>query len=297
MKSSRKVRVLINPRSGGMRLSLTSLMNHIQQHWHTDGREVTYQLSKSAEDGKIKTRRAIQEGIDTLLVVGGDGMINSVGSELVGTSVNLGVIPTGSGNGLARHFRIPLKPGAAAEKLASGKSMAIDVGYANDRPFFVTCSMAWDANIVRSFEKSPVRGIGPYLVAAAYEFFEYSPQPINVTIDHATQLTFDDPMVFTVANLTQYGGGARIAPNACPDDGLLELVVIKRGDTPKMIANIIRLFDGTLDQVPEVVTHKFRLLEVRRRQPSPIQLDGELVDSNADVTVKVKPKALNLLVP
>ena len=231
------------------------------------------------------------------MVVGGDGMVNSIGSVLMGSSTALAVIPTGSGNGFARHFEVPLDTHEAAASLAQGRRLAIDVGTANGRPFFVTCSMAWDAAIVRSFEKSPIRGILPYVFAAVYEYFEYERQPFEATMDGGQRRTFKDPLLFTVANLTQYGGGLRIAPNACPDDGFLELIVVDRRDTPRVLAKLKKFFDGTVQSVPEVQSFKFTSLTVLRALPAPIQVDGELIDAPTEIKVELKPRALNVLVP
>jgi diacylglycerol kinase (ATP) len=106
------VRIMINPKSG-LGVSMRILLQTFSEVWDCDGRLVTYQLTKSAEDGRAKARQALRDGVDTLIVVGGDGVINSIGSELLNTPVTLGVIPTGSGNGFARHFGIPLNPGKA----------------------------------------------------------------------------------------------------------------------------------------------------------------------------------------
>lgn len=124
-----------------------------------------------------------------------------------------------------------------------------------------------------------------------------SPQPLWVTLDAGEKILFPDPLVFTVANLTQYGGGAQIAPQACPDDGFLDLVVVASQDAPAAFANIARLFDGTIDQIPSVVTRRFRKLVAERKTPAPIQVDGEVVDAPPRVVVEVLPKALNVLVP
>ncbi|MFH0881070.1 MAG: diacylglycerol kinase family protein, partial [Lentisphaerota bacterium] len=226
---ARRVRVFVSARTGLARMSGV-IHRELADHWDVKGIDLTYQISRNAEDGRQKARRAIKDGVDTLLVVGGDGIVSTIGCELVGSSVALGVIPTGSGNGFARHFGIPLSPGKAVRALAAADRRAIDVGTANGRPFFVTCGMAWDAALVRSFQRSPVRGVLPYVFAAAYEFLGYIPQPMEAVLDGRERLSFTDPVVFTIANLTQYGGGARIAPQACPDDGFLELVVMQQGD-------------------------------------------------------------------
>lgn len=294
--SVRKVRVLINPRSG-LVWSPAGMQKALRRIWDVPGIDLTFQFSNSARDGMEKTRRGLADGVDTFLVIGGDGMLNSIGSALLGSRAALGVIPAGSGNGFARHFGIPLNPERAALALRQAERHSIDVGLANGRPFFVTCSMAWDAAIARTFEKSPVRGILPYVLSGAYELLEYQPQPFSFEIDGEENLAISDPLVFTVANLTQYGGGLLIAPDACPDDGKLELVAIKRKDLPRLLTHIHRVFDGTLHDLPEVITRTFSRLEVRRAHPGPIQVDGEYVAAPADVEVTIRPRTLNVLVP
>lgn len=292
----RRVRVFINPHSGQFR-SISDILTDFEKYWDHPELDLTYQFSKSLKDGVAKVKRAIDEGVDTVLVVGGDGMVNSIGSALVGSQVALGVIPTGSGNGFARHFNIPLIPQKAVQALAHARRQRIDVGTANGRPFFVTCSLAWDAALVRTFEKSPVRGILPYVLAGAYELIAYEPQSFRVTIDGHIQKTFENPLVFTLANLTQFGGGARIAPNACPDDGHLELVALTRKDAPWVIGEVHRLFDGTVDRIEKVTSIRFSSLDVHRDHPAPVQVDGELMDSVTEVAIRVLPKSLTVLVP
>jgi diacylglycerol kinase family enzyme len=157
--------------------------------------------------------------------------------------------------------------------------------------------MAWDASLVRSFDKSGVRGIFPYIFAGVNEFFQYHPQPFHATMDGVRTRTFQNPMVFTVANLTQFGGGAKIAPQAQPDDGQLELVVALRQDVPKLVGNIGRLFNGSLNSIPEVISERFKEMKVERERPSPVQLDGDLAEAGTDIEIRVQPKALNVLVP
>lgn len=286
----------MNPKSG-VGQSLSSVVKSMEACWRDPGIDVTYQVSQSVEDGREKVRRAIEDGVESILVAGGDGMVNSIGAALIGTDVALGVIPAGSGNGFARHFGTPLNIHKAAQALCRAERQSIDVGVANDRPFFVTCGMAADAELVRRFNKSPVRGVLPYVFATAYEIMEYTPQPFRVVLDGKEELSFDDVLVFTVANLTQFGGGARIAPTACADDGFLEMVVVKRQDVSGLVAGISKLFGGTLDTLPGVVTRRFQRLDVFRHRHAAIQVDGELVEAPAVVTVKVLRKKLNVLVP
>jgi diacylglycerol kinase family enzyme len=231
------------------------------------------------------------------MVIGGDGTFSSIGTALLGTDITIGIIPVGSGNGLARHFGIPLSPEAAVKALANGVTTQIDVGIINNRPFFVTCSMAWDAALVQAFDKSPVRGILPYIFAGAYQLLEYKPQKLRIELDSGERLSIPDPLVCTVANLTQYGGGAIIAPHAKPDDGMLELVMARRQDIPYFFANIGRLLSGKVTSIPKVTFRRFRSLTVIRDQPAPIQVDGELVKAPARFEIKVRHKILKILVP
>jgi diacylglycerol kinase family enzyme len=248
-------------------------------------------------DGVAKARRAVTEGVELILIVGGDGTFNSIGAALLGSDVCVGIIPTGSGNGLARHFEIPLNPEQAIATLAKGTVTKIDVGMVNRHPFFVTCSLAWDAAIVKALSQSPVRGILPYVFAGAYEFFEYQPQRIRIELDGGERLVLPDPMVCTIANLTQYGGGAVIAPRARPDDGRLELVLVRRQDVPLFLANFGKVLRGAIHEIPKVVCRSFQHMKAGRLNPTPIQIDGELLDAPEQIEITVHPRCLKLLVP
>ncbi len=292
----KRILVLINPNSG-LGHSFRVLLDTFQEVWDRDDRIVWYQLSKSKEDSERKVAYAINLGVDLIIVVGGDGMINSIGRLLMDTGVTLAVIPTGSGNGFARHFGIPLSPEKAIRSLAEGEAMDIDVGTANQRPFFVTCSLAWDAAIVKSFEKSPVRGILPYIFAATYELFDYSPEVFEIQVDAEEATRVQHPMLFTIANLTQYGGGALIAPQATADDGYLWLTYALKADVPKLIPQLPKLFEGKIHQVQNITSKKFKTLKVIRESAQPIQVDGELMHTDREVEITIKPQALKVLVP
>jgi YegS/Rv2252/BmrU family lipid kinase len=286
----------MNPRSG-LGISQRKLMEAFEEVWDQPPRVVSYQFSQSMEDGKRKIDQAITDGIDTIFVVGGDGMINTIGGELLNTGITLGVIPAGSGNGFGRHFEIPLQPEKAVQALAKGSIREIDVGMANDRPFFVTCSLAWDAAIVKTFERSPVRGVLPYVFAAAYELFDYKAEEFRIRVDDGPAEAIEEPMLFTIANLTQYGGGALIAPQARADDGKLWLTYARRSDVPKLISQLPKLFEGKINQADGITAREFTRLHVVRESAQPLQVDGELVESTAEVTITIKPKSLKILVP
>ena len=292
----RKVLVLINPKSGLPR-TFSTMRQAFDRYWERDDLELSYQFTQSKEDGIAKAQRAVDRGVDTLIVSGGDGTVSTISRVLVGTDTVLGVIPSGSGNGFARHFGIPLSAPKAVEALAQATVKPIDVGVVNGMPFFVTCSMAWDAAIVRSFDKSPLRGIIPYVFAGVQEFFDYRPQDMSVELADGETLDFHLPVLFTIANLTQYGGGAMIAPHAKEDDGKLELVVGLQRDFALILANLPRLFDGSINRFPRIISRSSEAMTIRRVNPVPIQVDGEVVEAPEVIEVSVKPGALKVLVP
>ena len=291
----RRVLALINPKSG-IWFNPFEILTGLREAWDQPEINLYYQESKSPEDGKVKVRRAIADGVDTVIAIGGDGMINTIGAELVGTNVALAVLPAGSGNGFARHFGIPLRASLAAKVLRNGNRFRIDVGYVGDRPFFVTAGLAWDADLVKGFDSSPVRGITPYILSGIYHFFTYEPQDFILEIDGKT-VNVDHPLVLTVANLTQYGGGAKIAPDALPDDGKLALVVVPRSDPIEFLFKLGRLFDGRINKLPEIRTWSFRSMTVIRERPGPIQIDGELIEADRELKIEVCPSALEVIVP
>ncbi|MDI6773876.1 MAG: diacylglycerol kinase family protein [Verrucomicrobiota bacterium] len=292
----KRVLVLVNPKAGVPRF-FDLLRRAFDRFWDVAGTNLVYQFSQSEEDGIAKAKAAVANGVEIILVVGGDGTVSSIGRVLLNTDTTIGVVPTGSGNGFARHFGIPLSPAKAIAALASASAVTIDVGVMNGAPFLVTCSMAWDASIVRSFDKMPIRGILPYVFAGVYEFFDFQPQRFHARIDDREELVFPDPLFFTIANLTQYGGGAIIAPRARPDDGRLELVVARRRHLPHLVANIRRFFDGTVHHIPQVVSRSFSTLVVRRERRTVVQIDGELREAPLEITVTANPKALRVLAP
>lgn len=290
----KQVLVLINPKSGGG--SPYRYISAVERIWDTPEHDVSFQFSQSVEDGAAKVSRAIARGTDTVLVVGGDGMVNTIGSILVNTDVRLGVIPAGSGNGFARHFKIPLHATAAAQALLEGYTEAIDVGKVNDRFFFVTCSMAWDGALVETFEKYPFRGIVPYVLAGAQQLFEYKAQPFHVEID-GQPMEFKHPLIFTVANLSQFGSDVLVAPDAQADSGDLELVAIEKKDMPLVVSQIHRFIEKTFHHHPLVTNRHFKTMTVHRESASPIQIDGELMKTDTNVHIEVLPHALKVIIP
>jgi diacylglycerol kinase (ATP) len=291
----RKVRALINPKSGFMG-PLKSLEGVLRDAWQDDSTSFDCLESLSPEDGRAKATQAVQDGIDTLVVVGGDGTLNTISAALIGSQTAMAAIPAGSGNGFARHFGIPLNTKQAAISLKNGRRVKIDVGVAAGRPFFVTCGLAWEAEIVKGFENYPIRGIPSYVFGGLGQVLRYAPQNFRLTLD-GEAIDVAQPILLTVANLSQYGAGVKIAPDTRSDDGSLSLIVVPKGNPIHHLRQIVHLIEGRLHDAPQVLSLNFRSMLVERERPDPIQMDGELHEAGASFRVEVLPSAVEIIIP
>ena len=297
MPSFRKVRVFYNRRSGPGISRFQRVEESFERAWADFAEEIGWYFPTSREDSRRKVRAALDDGADLVVAAGGDGTVSSIGVELAGTGVPLAVVPMGSGNGLARHFRQKLDAAEAVAQLAGGRVVPMDIARANGRPFLVSASVAWDADLVRAYDRLPMRGVGSYVLAGAMTLLDYAPQPLTVTVDDETPFTIDDPLLFTVGNVSGWGGGALIDPESDASDGKLELVAGRKRDAARMLGDIAVVFTEGSRALPGAIHRSFARMRVERPAPAPIQLDGERMDADAAIDFTVDPGALRILVP
>ena len=293
----RRVRIFYNGRSGPGISRFGRIEEAFRRTWSECAEEIAWYFPASAEDSRRKVRAALDDGADLVVVCGGDGTVSSIGVELIGSGVPLAVIPLGSGNGLARHFRQNLDPVAAVAELAKGKVVPLDVGRTNGHPFLVSASVAWDAELVRAYNRLPLRGVGSYVLAGAMTLIDYAPQPLTVAIDGGESFAIKDPLLFTIGNVSGWGGGALIDPAADASDGRMELLAGRRRDTARMLGDIAVVFKEGGLALPGAIFRTFSRMRVERPGPQPIQLDGELVAMDADIDFVVESGTLEILVP
>jgi YegS/Rv2252/BmrU family lipid kinase len=237
-------------------------------------------------------QKAIDEGATRIIAVGGDGTINEVASVLVGKSIPLGIIPVGSGNGLARHLNIPLNYKKAFQKALVGATIKIDVGHINNRPFFCTAGVGFDAAVAHRFANSKGRGLLNYIKATIITLFKY--KPIQVSINNAP---VENIFSLSIANANQFGNNAFISPFSNIQDGQLELVKI--GILNKLQAGIIavRLFKKSIHHSNDVHIIACKTASIYYAKNAPIHIDGEnLVTDNELLNITISPLALNVIV-
>jgi YegS/Rv2252/BmrU family lipid kinase len=239
---------------------------------------------------------AVKAGADVVVAVGGDGTVNEVAGALVDSTAALGIVPCGSGNGLARHLGISLRPAFALAGLASGRVRRIDAGEANGRLFFCAMGTGFDTAVLTSFERLARRGFAAYFVAAIRAFSSYRCEAYGVRIG-AGEVEVRPALFVTVANSDQLGNNARIAPGARVDDGRLDLVVIPPVGWLSGLPLVGRLFAGSLNGGAGVGRWTGERFVVTRAAAGPIHVDGELVQTAAEISVRVRPGCLRVIGP
>lgn len=295
LKRNERVLVVLNPSSGVINKDIATsvIFRKLRTHFDT----VSIMSSNSPVHGYEITRQALAQ-FDIIVAFGGDGTINSVASALEGTNKTLGILPGGSGNGLARNLNIPLSWRRALDVLITGKDVYIDAGKINDRYFFNVAGIGLDGLISKKFNlESPTRGIAPYIY---YSFKGYFEKPsYRVEINLGDTIYQEEVMLIAFANFQQYGAKAIIAPFASPYDKLLDICILNRFSLIKDSLNISYLFTGNIHKFPFYKTYKFEKCHITSlTEDIPFHFDGEYGGTDLKhFTVQVLPLCLKVRIP
>lgn len=289
-----KTFIIINPASGKERRSRYAWESAaILNFPHADGA-----FTQRAGHATELAAAAVRDGYEQILVAGGDGTINEVARALVGTQVALGIIPKGSGNGLARELGMPLRYEEALVALQRATPVACDVGQANGEYFFNVAGVGIEAEIARQFAqygKNGKRGKWPYFKLALKALLTYKPQTLSVQYNGKEDALA--PLTLVFANGTQYGSNFIIAPQASLTDGQLDMVEVKNIAKWKMALAAPTFFNKTFR--PFEVTRVQHTAEAIISAPGEIvyHLDGEPKVTQNKLHLKLLPKQLLLLIP
>ncbi|MDZ7370738.1 MAG: YegS/Rv2252/BmrU family lipid kinase [candidate division KSB1 bacterium] len=288
----RKIRFIRNPKSGIVRTQ-----NLIRKTIEWSFRDYDYEFIETRYPGHAHelAAEAAALGYDAVVAIGGDGTTNEIGSALLHKDTALGVIPLGSGNGLARGLKIPLSPLRAIKLLKTGRIVTIDAGRVEDNVFFIGTGMGFDAAIGKAFNERHVRGLLPYFTVGIREYFSYKPEVYVLKFD-GKQIAASALFV-TIANLKGWGGGAIISPNAQYDDGLLDVCILHKAPTWYIVVNLYKLFTGGVVKLRRYSRFQTSALEILRERPGPYHFDGEVREGGTELHVSMIPKALKVIVP
>jgi diacylglycerol kinase (ATP) len=296
---STRVAVIINPisgtrgRTGVVRARAELAASAIAAR----GLEVEVFVTERPGHARELAATAIGKGISTVIAWGGDGTVNEVGSVAAFRNVTLGIIPSGSGNGLARELRIPVDPVRAIDVALGGCEWPIDAGELDGRLFFNVAGIGLDARVAHYFAARATarRGFTRYLILTARELLRYRPDCHTVFADGATLRT--RALLIVIANARQYGNGAIIAPEARLADGRLDVVVVAARSPLATLAQIPRLFTGRIARVPNVAMRAAVDIQVTSAGPVMYHLDGEPYVGGARLDARPRPGALRVAIP
>jgi YegS/Rv2252/BmrU family lipid kinase len=219
--------------------------------------------------------------------------MNEVARALAFSTTALGLIPAGSGNGLARELNIPFDPAAALKKALQGTDYRIDAGEIGGHLFFNAAGMGFDAQVSALFNSRPHgrRGFLSYIILALQALLTYQPEEYTIVTEHET---LRQPfLLIALANSRQYGNGAIVAPHAQLNDGQLDLVTIRARSPLILLWEARRLFNGTITKSASVQSRHIRHATISSPQPLCLHVDGEPVaNMEATLSVDLHPAAL-----
>jgi diacylglycerol kinase (ATP) len=239
--------------------------------------------------------QARADGARLVIAWGGDGTLNEVARALVETDTALGIVPAGSGNGLARALGIPRSPVAALQRALTAAERRIDAGGIGGRLFFNVAGVGFDAHVAHRFGRTGrPRGLRGYVNLAARDLFTWEPPACRVSID-GCEPVIHRALLLTLANGPQWGNGALIAPGAQLDDGLLDLVTVERVSPAQIARAVPRLFTGTIHRAAGVSIRRVRALRIVGDPPLQLHVDGEpVVWTQAELDARVHPGVLRV---
>nr|MBC7613013.1 diacylglycerol kinase family lipid kinase [Pseudopedobacter sp.] len=288
----KKILFIVNPISGGLNKAFfPNLIDKYLDHEIFEA-EIIYSgyighARKLAED-------SLKNQFDIVVAVGGDGTINEVASVIESSGKLMGIIPCGSGNGLARTLKIPLKNSDAIERLNGLKIIQIDTGILNDKKFFNMAGLGFDAHISSLFAKDKKRGFGGYVKTTLNEISKYKPDDYQIEVDG--QLFKQECFMLSIANSSQYGNNAHVSPTASVQDGLLDVCLIKPFPMYIFPSLGYRMFSKSADGSKFVRIVKGKEILIKRLKAGPVHLDGEPQQMGEVISVGIKHLSLNLII-
>lgn len=240
-------------------------------------------------------KRAVKENYKFVIAAGGDGTINEIARTLVDTETALGILPLGSGNGLARDLGIPMDLDKALDIILKENSRIIDYGVVNGHIFFCTCGFGFDALISDRFAEDKRRGPFGYVRNILESVVDFKADEYVITYDDGS-LT-EKAFILTCANASQYGNEAHIAPGASLDDGKMNVSLLKPLNALEIPQTTLQLFTKNIDKNSKMISLVTKNLKVQRSRPGVMHVDGDPVNTDSEINVHIVHKGLKVFAP
>ena len=291
MRSIQHITFIINPISGTQ--SKHEIPDLIDRMMDKERFECKVCITEYAGHAAELAKACAAQGDDIVVAVGGDGTVNEVARSLVHTKTALGIIPCGSGNGLARHLCIPMDIRKALDIINQAQIVDFDYGVINDLPFFCTCGMGFDAFISLKFAEAGKRGPITYGENVRKEGLKYKPETYEIIDDNGT--TKYKAFLIACANASQYGNNAYIAPGATMKDGKMDVIIMEPFDALEAPQIAADLFMKTLGNNSKIKTFRTRKLTIHRQSPGAIHYDGDPIMTNSDIEVHIEHLGIRIV--
>ena len=286
----KRIRFIINPISGGVKKAKVPQM--IEQYLDHSQFEYDIAITQYKKHAKSIAKESAEEGIEIVCAVGGDGSVHEVGTALIGTNCMLAIIPTGSGNGLARHLKIPLKIIQAIQNINFLHSIQMDTGLANDKPFLGVGGYGFDAFIAKRFDEYHIRGFWGYAQLVYEEYFSYNPPKMKIEfIDETIKGKF---LLCSIANSSEFGNGFCISPHSSVVDGKIELVMLSKFAWWRTMGILSRFFLKRIKGSRYIRIVSFKKARITLEQQL-AHYDGEPFDVRKEINIEVVPSSLNVI--
>ncbi len=293
MTDKKRMIFVVNPISGTQ--SKKAILKWIDER--IDRSIYDYSIVKTEYAGHATqiAAAAVKEQVDVVVAIGGDGTINEIARSLVHSNTALGIVPCGSGNGLARHLRIPMEPKAAIDIINKGNRLCIDYGKINNIPFFCTCGVGFDAFVSLKFADAGKRGLLTYLENTLHESLTY--QPDTYEIENEEGAVKYKAFLIACGNASQYGNNAYIAPQASLTDGLMDVTILEPFTVLDVPSLSFQLFNKTIDQNSRIKTMRAKKIKIHRAHDGVLHFDGDPLMAGKELEVEIIPGGLHVIAP
>ena len=297
----RKINFLVNPISGNTKKDEILRLVHTEMQ----GKEIPFELifTNATGDYDFIKDKIENEAITDIVIIGGDGTVNQVVSALRDTKIRFGIIPVGSGNGLALAAGIPKKPIDAIQLILNGEATPIDAFLINEQFSCMLSGVGFDAQVAHDFSTKASRGLLTYTQQSLINYFKAHPYQFEISVENFS--FFTDAYFISIANSNQFGNNFTIAPKASLNDGLLDIVVVQKMNKAKMPFAVLKQIRGN-NKLTELVENLSRsnilyfqtnALTIKNNKYAPFHIDGEPKETAAEFNIKVIPNCFQLIQP
>lgn len=288
-----KVCLIINPVSGTE--SKKNIPEEVAAAINQKKQDLIIRVTGYPEHATEIARQAAKSKFKYVIAAGGDGTVNEIARELVNTDTTLGILPLGSGNGLARDLGIPIDIEKALAIIINANTRTIDYGVANGHIFFCTCGFGFDAFVSGRFAEDKRRGPLGYVRNVLESVVDFRAEEYELTHDEG--VFSDKAFILTCANASQYGNEAYIAPNASMDDGKMNVSILKPLNALEIPQTTIQLFTKNIDKNSKMTSLVTQKLHIKRANPGLMHMDGEPVYTDSEIDVSIVHKGLKVFAP